>query len=425
MIVIIILILAFSIIRFIPFMFSSFANVGNSIKSPFDKTLEIKMNQTDLTSGDIFRVSWKFKEQEDNGTLNLTYECNDNLKLFIYNQESTELICNRAYRLNPNQDFIDLKIILNKKNTYRESNLKVFYLNSQQENIAEDEINFSVTNQDNLPVDDFSGSAIITSQQVEDSQEQESNQINQGPNQRVSALPADLVIRNVNSFDNRIVFDVANIGGQPTGNWYFTYNVPNESIENSPIQISLNPGSAIRYTLTFDDINSGNATIILDPANLIRESSETNNSTTVFVRSNNLNNSNNDNRYDFNRNDEADLVIRDLEVGRMSGSRFVEDDEIDEDDDAAIRFVVVNIGGESTGDWRFEIDNTPYDDRNNDYRSNRQNSLRPGESTEIIVEFENPDDGRYRIKVTVDSDDDVDEEDERNNDESEVLEVKR
>ncbi len=106
----------------------------------------------------------------------------------------------------------------------------------------------------------------------------------------------------------------------------------------------------------------------------------------------------------------------------MRGSRFVEDDEIDEDDDAAVRFVVVNRGGETTDEWRFEITNTPYDS-DDDYRSSRQDELRPGESIEIIVEFENPDEGRYNIEVEVDSEDDTDEENERNNDEKERLKV--
>ena len=131
--------------------------------------------------------------------------------------------------------------------------------------------------------------------------------------------------------------------------------------------------------------------------------------------------SNNNNNY--NSNDNADFVIDDLEVGYLRGSRFYDDDEADEGDDVAIRFIVRNEGGESTNDWRFEVKDTPYDDSDNDYRSGRYNRLRPGEEIEIIVEFENVDEGRYDIEVEVDSEDDTDEESENNNDDSVELDV--
>lgn len=235
-------------------------------------------------------------------------------------------------------------------------------------------------------------------------------------------IPADLAISNLFKLNsNTISFTITNIGGRATGNWIFNYTVSGEGTEVSPLQPSLNPGTAIRYTLTFDNNFNSIVTISVDPTNSVFENSEANNIRSISLNSFGSNNSNYNN---YNSNDEADLVIRNYEVGRMSGSRFIEDDEIDTDDDAAIRFTVVNIGGESTGDWRFEIDNTPYDG-SNDFRSNRQDSLRPGESVTLTVEFENPDDGRYRIRVDVDSDHDVDEEHENNNDETETLRVLR
>ena len=117
-------------------------------------------------------------------------------------------------------------------------------------------------------------------------------------------------------------------------------------------------------------------------------------------------------------NDDANLEIDDLESGRLEGRRFYEDDEIDEDDEAAVRFVVENTGDEETGSWRYEV-TLPGDD----YRSGRQDSLEPGESQEIIVGFDELDEGTYTIKVEIDSDDDVDEENERDNDDSVRLRV--
>jgi subtilase family serine protease len=82
------------------------------------------------------------------------------------------------------------------------------------------------------------------------------------------------------------------------------------------------------------------------------------------------------------------------------------------------------MGGESTGSWKYTIKNLPYKNGDDEYESKNQSSLRPGESVEIIVGFDNPDKGDYKIEVKVDSDDDVDEESESNNKKTEDLEVK-
>jgi subtilase family serine protease len=169
--------------------------------------------------------------------------------------------------------------------------------------------------------------------------------------------------------------------------------------------------------------NSNQAvTVKADPFGYIAESNEYDNSATVTITGNKNGGTTGNGSYD--EDDDADLVITLLEVGRLSGNRFSEDDDIDEDDDAAVRFIVKNQGGESTGSWKFEITNLPYDS-NDSYRSKSYSSLRPGESIEIVADFDGINDGRYNIRVEVDSEDDVDEENERNNTESETLEVSR
>ena len=434
MILVIIVLLAFAIIRFIPFIFSSFASAGNALKSPFEKGLEIKLSENDLDSEESFRLYWEYSKSSEieDGSFNLQYDCAPNLKLHVANTDKTELLCDTDYKLNKGDRYIDLISVLDKKNSYTESEIKVSFLDKAGSEISFGSLVFSVTNEGDVPINDLSGSASISSQNVSDQNTENDSNSNDSSkntttttqtNNTVSTAPADLSIINMRAVnDTQVVFDVSNIGGRPTGNWNFTYTIPGENAETSPIQPNLNPGNTIRYTLTFDDIDSADVVVYLDPNDLINENSETNNLRTVFIRGDGGNSNNSDNSY--NRNDDADLEIRNLEVGYMSGSRFREDDDIDDNEDAAIRFEVVNRGGESTGSWRFEIEETPYDGSNNDYRSNRQDSLRPGESRIITVEFENPDEGRYDIEVTVDSDDDVDEEDERNNNESETLRVR-
>lgn len=232
---------------------------------------------------------------------------------------------------------------------------------------------------------------------------------------------ADLQISNVRNLGNSSFnFIVRNIGGQPTGNWLFTYTdaINPERIIYSPLQISLGSGQGLLITVQFDGQKNSSEfiQINIDPTHSVSESNEWNNSSSVLITGSNYGHD----RYD--RYNDADFVIDNLEVGRITNSRFIRDDEIDENDDVAIRFIVRNQGGETTDDWKFEVKNTPYD-TNQTFKSKRQEPLKPGETREIIVEFENPDEGRYNVKVEIDSEDDTNEENERNNTKSKRLEV--
>ena len=78
-----------------------------------------------------------------------------------------------------------------------------------------------------------------------------------------------------------IEFDVANVGGTSTGNWYFTAQLPTgptNYLYVSPVQISLKPGEHIVYVLRFSpNMRGGAASVQIDPANRVIEANETNN----------------------------------------------------------------------------------------------------------------------------------------------------
>lgn len=410
-IVIVIVILTFSILRFIPKIFSFF---GGAFRQD---AVEVSVNNADLKAGDQFIIFWKH-DSDESGVYNLLYPCRDGVDLNVINVDGgkSKLLCNTPYRLGSGTNSAQLEADLTKSNVFIDLPIEIsFVSNETQKILAEGEVTVTIKDVSNAPSEnELSGNTVITSEPIEEE--------TVSPSYVGTPAPglADLYIYNVIAVgDEKIVFTIGNRGGQNTGNWYFAYNAPGLGREISPIQPSLRPGSAILYTLTFDGAGEGNVSIQADSTNSVYESSEVNNIGNVQIAGGNGRSS-----YSYDRNDDADFQIVEMEVGRMSGSRFVEDDEIDEDDDAAVRFVVANRGGKTTEDWRFEITNVPYDN-DDKYRSVRQNELRPGESVEIIVEFENPDDGNYNIKVEVDSDDDTDEENERNNDESERLEVRR
>ena len=435
-IIIIILVLAFAVIKIIPKIFTAFDGVGTFGSS---NELGLIVEDKSLTSGRISLIEWDY-EPTENGNYEFSYACANYLKLQLGTSDGNkEVDCNKVYRLNPTTQRISILPTLDKENVLVNLPITIKYVNQFGEMLASDDTELSIIRRSG---DQLAGSATIIDAEiinpaplVDNNTQNTNNTTNSNSSQTTGnqttttstvttpvyrGLP-DLKVSNLRDVnDVTVIFDISNVGTNISSNWVFNYRMPDGDVETSPLQNALRPGEAIRFTLRFVDIPEVEVVIAVDPSNFIRESNELNNIATVDVNGDD-GFYNGDNYY--NRNDDADLTIEDLEVGKLNGSRFVEDDEISDNDDAAVKFIVKNIGGESTGSWRFEINNLPYDDSEN-YESSRQSSLMPGESRQIIVEFENPDEGRYNIEVIVDSRDDVDEEDERNNDESERLEVR-
>lgn len=426
-IIIVIMILAFAIIRIIPRLFSSFATVGDAVRSPLgNKGLVIEGPSRNIDSGDTAILTWEYEPREG-GLYEFSYECIQYLDLVMGTSEGNKILtCDKDYNIAPTAKSISLIPTLSRENILVDLSFNISYINSDGEILTNDSIEITVKR---TQIDDLAGtgtvinSQIINPSSVDNNSQPTNTNIYRNSNTATrstnSGLP-DLAISNLfDTADTIVVFTVSNIGSNVSGPWYFNYRMPDGDLAGSPMQNSLRPGESILYTLRFEDVPDGNVTISVDPYNIIRESSDINNVAAVRIEGDN---GNGNSSVDYDEDDDADLEIDEFEVGRMNGSRFTEDDEIDEDDDAAIRFVVVNSGGERTGSWRFSVDNTPYDD-DDDFESKRQDSLDPGESRTIVVEFESPDEGEYDIEIEVDSRDDVDEENERNNKKRETLVV--
>lgn len=100
--------------------------------------------------------------------------------------------------------------------------------------------------------------------------------------------PADLAVSSVSgSVDGQgnatVTFDIGNIGGSPTGTYYFTANLPVAAgAYTSPMQSSLNPGDHIVNTLRFGPVSGSgifSVTIIPGGADL----NSANNSSTFML----------------------------------------------------------------------------------------------------------------------------------------------
>lgn len=433
--IILFIVLVIFIFRIVPVVVSNVSNFGKNIFSGIsnksaDEEILVSTDSDTVEIKTPILVSFLYEPQDQTGQYFVSYNCIDGLFFDIQSKDGPKrIICNTPLKLGTNIDSISLTPLFTKSNGFADSVITISYKDTAGNTLAFGTKTItvkgeesSVTAEENLydVNGSLSGSTVTT-------EEVKSVTVPVTTKTTTSAYTnptKDLVVTYISptSYNSSFVMHVYNYGNTPTGPWEFSYtDAENPShIIISPVQGSLAGRQGLAITVSFDgQYNSRQViSIKLDPYNKISENNETNNLSSVVIFGDNSNNNS------YNSRNDADLVITDMEVGRISRNRFVEDDEIDDTDTAAVLFVVKNQGGESTGSWRFEINNLPYD-TNDDYRSKTYSSLRPGESIQIITEFDGIDDGRYSIKVEVDSDDDVDEEKENNNTESETLRVNR
>jgi hypothetical protein len=368
----------------------------------------------------------------------ISYTCVDGLFFDIQSTNGPQrIVCDTPFKLGGNVSQISLIPLITGSQSFVDTTFTVEYKGQDNKTIDSGKKIISITStkdsQSTTAVGEknpynISGSLAGSSVTTTPVQNTQSTQSTRPITSTQPSTPAsrDLVVTYIAAIPNQSAFvmHVYNYGNNSTGPWEFSYTDaenPSRTIL-SPIQATLGAGQGIAVNVRFDgQVNSSQTiTIVLNPNKTINESNFTNNSSSVIITGRKTS-SNTTTDYDFEG--DADLVISSIKVGRMSGNRFIEDNSINDGDTAAIVFIAQNTGGKSTGSWRFEVQDIPYSSGNQTYRSSKQSSLRPGEYKEIIVKFDNADEGNYNIKVEVDSDDDVDEERENNNRRSKELDI--
>jgi hypothetical protein len=435
--IILFIVLVIFVFRVVPKAISGLSNLGSGVRGIFSSE-EIKITtESDMVEVQTpTAVSFEYTPEKE-GQYYVSYACADGLFFDIQSKDGPKrIVCDVPLKLGSSINSISLVPIFTESNTFVDSKISISYKDTTGKTLASgtklitiaEDVNMDVADKTENPYTNngtLAGSN-VTTKPLEAVKPPVVSQPTTTYTTPVAVRSTkDLTITYISPIDSKSAFVmyVYNYGNTATGPWEFSYtDAENPSRTSlSPIQASLGGGQGLAITVGFDGQDNARQTInvMLDPSNRIVESNKTNNSKSVII-SGNTNSKNNSG----NSNNDADLIITSMEVGRISGSRFVKDDEIDEDDTAAVRFVVKNEGGESTGSWRFEIDNLPYD-RNDTYKSKSYSSLRPGQSIEIVADFEGVDEGRYTLRIKVDSDDDVDEERENNNTKTETLEVSR
>jgi len=439
--IILFILLVIFILRLVPVAISNIANIGTSIKSGFSsissdgEEIAITTNSDNLLSKEPLLVNFIYSPTVP-GQYYVSYTCADGLFYDIQSSNGPKrIICNTPFKLGSDLDAISLVPIITKPNVFLDSTLSIEFKDQTGNQIAKGTKLITIKNESttgDTGSNPYGANNALSGSTVTVTPTESKPATVKVPvtTSRPTNPTRDLVITNMYRLDNQsgLVFNVYNKGNSSSGIWDFSYtDAENPSqIVTSPVQANLAGGQGLAITVRFDGQQNANQLVVitLDPYNRISETNETNNIGSISINGqvSNGGGAGTGGNGSYDPNDDADLVLNNLEVGRISGGRFVEDDEIDDNDTAAVRFVVKNEGGKDTGSWRFEIDNLPY---NNDdtYRSGRYQSLRPGQSLEVIAEFDGIDRGNYSIQVEVDSDDDVDEENENNNRRSRFLEV--
>lgn len=96
-----------------------------------------------------------------------------------------------------------------------------------------------------------------------------------------------------------------------------------------------------------------------------------------------------------------DLAVAVIDLGRIENGTFISDDRIDEDDRAAVRFMVSNGGSAATGPWTYNAILPTSEPEL--YNSGTQASLNPGDRLEFTLAFDNIDadsnSGRFYVNV--------------------------
>ena len=291
-IIIILVMLAIGIVKVVPKFFNSLANTGGVLSSLTNKEQIIVSTNTDeLDSGKSFSVSWEHKNKDEGslGLYSISHNCVNDVKLKILGSSSSKtLICNTPFTIGPDPVSVNIEPILSRENTLRDLDIIVEFT----------ERNTSIpkaTGEKTLTLRNFEGVDILAGSKTD------YQNINDGDGvveiittdyqddyvapvtttTSTTTYPADLVVSNISSSNNIVIFTVSNTGGRDSGIWSFNYTLPTnpETTRNSGFNVSLRPGEILQLTINLNQVytNSGNVIININPDRRAIESNYSNN----------------------------------------------------------------------------------------------------------------------------------------------------
>lgn len=200
-----------------------------------------------VVSGTPMTLSWEYSTK-DKGSYALLYRCDTGVQFAAPSSNQTFALvpCGAAFTLDNSTTSVTLLPVSNATSSIQVP-LTVLFISSANGTQAQGSVNIKVT---------AGAKAAQPTAPTTTKPETKPTPVVSGP----SDLAITIVASNVDQYGNGTVsFDIANIGGSPSGTYYFTAQLPASQpyTYNSPAQASLAPGSHILSTLTFTQAMSG------------------------------------------------------------------------------------------------------------------------------------------------------------------------
>ena len=416
-------ILAFTVVRYIPsavsYLGTASANLFRTF-IPADK-LTIESSKNTVRSGEKFDLNWSTLEDKEQDN-SIIFVCQNSVTVYYVGGNNTKIPvkCSETFKLGKAGN-ASLEINLNKENYYTDIDFTVI---QKTEGEKDRRGTKTITVTSGTASIDSTATTTTSSKPVLKSETVTTSKPKTGGGyyvpQPVYTGPADLVVskpiagyinpnsglfipsNQINSSNiGAINFTVTNVGGTYSGLWSLSATLPTqEQLFTSVNQSSLAPGASVLFTLRLGEIQrNGNYSIVVvvDNNKIVAESNENNNSAETNIS---ITGGVSGGNYNSNK---ADLIIKNMRTVYVSGN------------DAGITFEIQNIGGKTARDWRFDATLPTRNDDDEDFRSDEQPDLAPGDSIQFTLGFDDPRSNGY-VEIEVDKSDKVDESNENNND---------
>jgi hypothetical protein len=454
-IIFLIIIIGFALLIIVPRIVGGIGGAASALTSFFrgadGEGISLTTSSSMVKTGEKFTINWDDEDAKSTTDYVISYTCDEDLSV-SFDGKKTE--CDKVVTINGSDTEISVVPTFKAEDDYEDVTYEITAIEGGDE-VRSGQVVVTVVNGSPILPGDDEDDTDATDDNEDDSDndddtEYDSNDSNveirpstTKPAVTATKGKANLTIVNLRmgrwdegvfTETNRVeedeiggaMFTVVNDGGSSSGSWTLSYTEPTNTKDTRVVsgQPSVPAGAAFDYTIVFPSYGEGmkSTTVTVDSANQVSERNENDNTSTdtiVFAEAS----SGQSTGGVSHGNGDADLKVTIDAVGRLDSRRFVETNNLDADDEVAVRFLISNIGGESTGSWRFTVKMTGDDSQS--YRSASQPSLKPGQVAEYVLGFEGIDNDAEEIEITVEADpsDDVDEERENNNEDSEEVEL--
>lgn len=317
LIMIFIIIIILSSISFLPSIIerasSSLSAALYSIFIPAEKAT-ITADKKIVNSGEDFTITFK-KVTDTTGFFTVSYSCDFNIDLMSVESNGLKKInCDTPYYLLENETAVQIRPITNDSVTRlvidgsfeNNDTQKIEKIGVARITIKNDSANTVTNSPVNISTTPTSAVTNTSTNIIENPITNAIAPIYYGkPDLAIRILQVGLLINGTNLITTQnqfnyadtvgIKFEIRNDGSINTGPWSFSVSLPSFSTPNynSNTQISLRPSESIIYTLGFSNLtnqNTGLITINVDPANIINESTEINNTASYMITNINYHN---------------------------------------------------------------------------------------------------------------------------------------